>query len=279
VYVLGPPEKYTDIKITDSAKEMCPKLAAMSDFQPFVTAFKYRLGNTAGEDKSKIRQDCPFDKCYDVSPEDEKCRSFFQEFYGFSKDEGQGKEWRRIDSDWLATAGELALKIGDMTNNTSLVLAFEFTETKPRKVLLFPGDAQVGNWLSWYRPKEVKVDAEDLLNRTVFYKVGHHGSRNATLRQKGLEMTKDPELVAMIPVDEKWAKDRKKPWEHPAEKLLNSLEEKTRGRVLRADRISQMPGVLVKRDTIEKGDWQTFLKNIDWDRSPNSLWIQYTIEG
>jgi hypothetical protein len=36
----------------------------------------------------------------------------------------------------------------------------------------------------------VKVKAEDLLERTVLYKVGHHASHNATLRQKGLELMK-----------------------------------------------------------------------------------------
>jgi hypothetical protein len=52
-------------------------------------------------------------------------------------------EWRRIDHDWLASAGQLALDLNSYTNNTSLVLAFELG---PRgKVLLFAADAQRGN--------------------------------------------------------------------------------------------------------------------------------------
>ena len=46
----------------------------------------------------------------------------------------------------------------------------------------------------------------DLLARTIFYKVGHHGSRNATLREGGLELMTDPSLIAFIPTDEAMAK-------------------------------------------------------------------------
>jgi hypothetical protein len=40
----------------------------------------------------------------------------------------------------------------------------------------------------------------DLLKRAIFYKVGHHGSHNATLKEKGLEEM-ERLRVAMIPVD------------------------------------------------------------------------------
>jgi hypothetical protein len=113
------------------------------------------------------------------------------------------------------------------------------------RVLLFPGDAQVGNWESWHDgdwteenglDKGKKITARDLLSRTVLYKVGHHGSHNATLREKGLEMMTSPELVAMIPVDEKWALARKpKPWKMPFEPLYSDLKVRTKGRILRID--------------------------------------------
>jgi hypothetical protein len=159
VYVLGPPKKDAEeyIKISNRKSEIYPEFAAISGFQPFVTALRHKLGHVAGEDSSNLRQNCPFDKCYDCLPKDEqtepKYRSFFREFYGFTSDKGHGEEWRRIDSDWLATAGELALDLNKKTNNTSLVLAFELTKSQPHKVLLFPGDAEVGNWLSWYNEK------------------------------------------------------------------------------------------------------------------------------
>src|SRR5262249_46920696 len=91
--------------------------------------------------------------------------------------------WRRIESDWLNLAAELALQLDNYTNNTSLVLAFELTAT--RQVLLFAGDAQIGNWLSWAGVTFTGVDegtvtAADLLSRTVFYNEVHHVSHNAT---------------------------------------------------------------------------------------------------
>ena len=144
------------------------------------------------------------------------------------------EEPRRIDSD---------------TNNGSLVLAFELgDEPGTGEVLLFAADAQVGNWLSWHdqaypadaqRDKagvgEIgKVSAESLLNRTVLYKVGHHASHNATLKEKGLELMTDERLVAMIPVVKAIA-DTKKGWHMPYDHLLDRLVEKTQGRVLRGD--------------------------------------------
>ncbi len=57
-------------------------------------------------------------------------------------------------------------------NNTSLILLFEFGEEK----LLFSGDAQIENWeYALKQPETVK-----LLEGVTFYKVGHHGSKNAT---------------------------------------------------------------------------------------------------
>ena len=65
-------------------------------------------------------------------------------------------------------------------------------------MLLFPADAQIGNWLSWQSlppgtaADDAWITADDLLARTVLYKVGHHGSHNATLKERGLElMTSD----------------------------------------------------------------------------------------
>ena len=116
---------------------------------------------------------------------------FFHLNYGFKDDDSEA--WRRIDADWQYAGESLALKLDAATNNTSLVLAFELQNTK--RVLLFPGDAQVGNWESWHDcgwseenglKKGETVTAKDLLARTVLYKVGHHGSHNATLREKRL---------------------------------------------------------------------------------------------
>lgn len=112
-------------------------------------------------------------------------------------------DWRKIDDGWAGAAERLALQMDQGTNNTSLVLAFELVDT--REVLLFVGDAQAGNWRSWDKCNWTvdgrKESAEGLLQRTIFYKVGHHGSHNATMKGKGLERM--PKLeAAFIPVDE-----------------------------------------------------------------------------
>jgi hypothetical protein len=57
-------------------------------------------------------------------------------------------------------------------NNTSVILLFEIGRQK----LLFPGDAQIENWAyALARPKLCQR-----LEGVTLYKVGHHGSRNAT---------------------------------------------------------------------------------------------------
>ncbi len=135
-------------------------------------------------------------------------------------------DWRSIENDWLHNAGALALNLDSYTNNTSLVIAIELEDSD--KVLLFPADAQIGNWLSWTeavddknpeprlkwqvtkKGKQETVTAGELLKRTVFYKVGHHASHNATARKHGLELMTSEELVAMITVDEAVAKKQGK---------------------------------------------------------------------
>jgi len=166
--------------------------------------------------------------------------------------EAQDEAWRRIDREWMEAAGELALKLDQHTNNTSLALAIEFSPGK--KVLLFPGDAQVGNWLSWHeiswtRSDGEVVNAEDLLSRTVVYKVGHHASHNATLSDKGLELMTSPALLGLIPVDRETA--RKRRWSMPHPPLHDRLRELTDGHTYLADEgvsnladdeTSQVPG-------------------------------------
>jgi hypothetical protein len=70
------------------------------------------------------------------------------------------------------------------------------------------------------------VTAESLLERTIFYKVGHHGSHNATLREKGLERMRNRHLAAVIPVDTKVAHDVKGWKEMPLPAIRTRLEEK-----------------------------------------------------
>jgi hypothetical protein len=61
-------------------------------------------------------------------------------------------------------------------NNTSLILLFHVGETR----LLFPGDAQIENWSYALFTADRQEEIREQLADVRFYKVGHHGSLNAT---------------------------------------------------------------------------------------------------
>lgn len=177
-----------------------------------------------------VATDPPFPPTMAIWIERAQGMPFFQDNYWAN----ESAQWRRIDTDWLGAASDLALAMQSATNNTSLVLAFEFADGD---VLLFAGDAQVGNWLSWQDRKWTigarEVTGPDLLTRTIFYKVGHHGSHNATLKAKGLEMM-DHLKTAAIPVDEIVAKKMR--WgAMPLATLVDELNKKTNNRTFRTD--------------------------------------------
>ena len=77
------------------------------------------------------------------------------------------------------------------------------------------------------------LTGDDLLERTVFYKVGHHGSRNATWKA-GLERMNAAELVAFSPTDASLA-DAIGWSDFPAPATNNRISELTSGRFLQAD--------------------------------------------
>lgn len=165
---------------------------------------------------------------------------FWQHYLGPGDDmdgEDRSQDWRRIDNDWLAGSIDLGLQLDGRTNNSSLVLAFEIVETG--RVLLFAADAQIGNWLSWETVSfpgangNPPIAAHDLIRRTVFYKVGHHGSRNAT-RAATLEMMDRSMLVAFSPTDESLA--GRVGWkDFPAPRTSNRIRELTSGRFIQSD--------------------------------------------
>ncbi len=292
IYVLGPPRDADWIKMLEKESEMYFSLVGMNEEAAFAAAAlaAARTHSLSNEDRELLRRGRPFDESFEISKDAASTHPdygpFFQECYGFSGRRGHGPEWRRIETDWLAAAEQLALSIDNYTNNTSLVLAIELTDTRPRKVLLFAADAQIGNWLSWQELSwsgegtgGQTVNGEDLLRRTVLYKVGHHGSHNATASESGLEIMNSPDLIAMIPVDEKWARKKRPPWKHPDKDLLARLKQKTQGRVIRTDKIPSGDRLPRKPRNATRSEWQTFIKQLDWDRGQDKLWIQFTVPG
>ncbi len=186
----------------------------------------------------------------------------------------QGQQYRRIDGDWLGAVGGVALKLDSDTNNTSLVLAFELPGSD---ILLFAADAQVGNWLSWhdqpYLADGRKVTAEEILARTVLYKVGHHGSHNATLREKGLAAMTHPRLAAMIPIVEDVARRQgRSGWLMPFPELKEELLVRTSGRMLRGDAVKGADA-----DGTRINDDPEFLDAVE--EGGNGLWVEYRLSG
>jgi hypothetical protein len=163
--------------------------------------------------------------------------------------------WRRIDHDWLNAAGNLALKYEHSVNNTSLVLAIQFADSE--RVLLFPGDAELGNWTSWHDSKlqwevekgdqKITVDPTYLLNKTVFYKVGHHLSQNGTATSKGLDLMTSTDFTAMATLDLK--------------KVLPGWRNTMPNDLLSAELIRKSKGKLYFT-----GDHETILRNIETGR-------------
>jgi hypothetical protein len=244
-YVLGPPRDDEKLrKLNPSKGSQREVYLARSDDVETVSGLAAVHADSAG--KAQV-EDQPFVRLH-WRPYDGKSkkrakslRDPIVKLYAGS----DSAKYRRIDLEWLGSAEDLALKIDGDVNNTSLALALELAD---KKVLLFPGDAQVGNWLSWgdqtYPADDAKdgprVRIEDLLARTVFYKVGHHASHNATLRERGLELMTDPRLCAMIPVVEKTAREQKTKtspagWAMPYGDLNTRLIQRTGGRLLRGD--------------------------------------------
>ena len=263
VYVLGPPHDPRDLKtsaITEQMKrdDVIYHLAGMSEMG------LDSLGAAVGGAGPESDLHHPFASEHRIprttaatvpNPYFKVIEAFLKSTYDDPK-----QDWRRIEDDWLSAFGQLALQLDNDTNNTSLVLAFEFVDT--RDVLLFVADAQVGNWQSWSRltfdvpGREAPMPALDLVSRTVFYKVGHHCSHNATLKSGGLELMTRDDLTAFIPLDQETARNQgTKGWEMPAPPLFKALREKTAGRVVLSDVTETVPQAASDAGVIATGSY------------------------
>jgi hypothetical protein len=225
IYVLGPPHDAKMIRKTLPGKNSGESYGLALDGSGVLPLdVKEAL---ASED-----DDQPFGPIYSIPMAIARSMDFFREYYWGPCD--NAPPWRSIGTEWLDSASDLALALDSATNNTSLVIAIELSGAD---VLLFVADAQVGNWESWqdlsWQVDGKKVTGPDLLARTIFYKVGHHGSHNATLKDNGLE-TMTNLRVAAIPVDHDMAV-RKRWGNMPLPQLVAALTTKTNGRVLRID--------------------------------------------
>ena len=216
-------------------------------------------------EKEYVDNSSPFGSKEGITAKAAQSDDFFRQTY-FADSE----DYRKIENTWLDITGQFALQLDGAINNTSLVLAIELAESG--KVLLFTGDAQVGSWLSWHDHEWTVVDgsksdgqnntktvtAEDLLNNTVLYKVSHHGSHNATVKEKGLEMMTHPDLVAMI--------SEKEDSYHGIlyQPLMHRLNQLCKGRVLISADVNFPPEKLVENrpPELSSAEWGSFKENL-----------------
>ncbi len=270
VYVLGPPRDVKLLRKSDPSTRSSEvyELAGMSgEDLGFLAALdaSAEVGDSAG---------MPFDQWFRISDAEAWENDFFAEHYGGFEGENDDQGWRRIESDWLGVAGRLAParlaheqhQPGTRLRARALPPRAPFPRRRPGGQLDELGRKPVA--LEHRIIRRRTVTAADLLARTVLYKVSHHGSHNATLRELGLELMTSRELAAMLPVDRTTA--QKMDWNMPFPTLYRRLHEKTSGRLLDLE-TGLPPSPDGQSDARE---WNRFLAQTDV--TPD--WIDYRIE-
>jgi hypothetical protein len=178
--ILGPPP-VTDLD-----------LMKLMDLQK--TVGQYLTGDGSEDDDADAP---PFESVWEATKKDDLDPNVFREWlatrYGFKEvDEAAGYDARLRMEKTLKESGSVAAltaakKLNAFLNNQSLVILFTFRGRQ----LLFVGDAQAGNWEHWLFDTDtpdkkasgtMSPDARQVLTSLNFYKVGHHGSGNATPR-------------------------------------------------------------------------------------------------
>lgn len=147
-----------------------------------------------------------------------------------------------------------AKKLDAVLNNQSLVVLFGWED----KSLLFAGDAQGGNWEYWLYDDGVpakdpttatmSADGKKILADIDFYKVGHHGSTNATPIPALEAMGSD--FVAMCSVQKDSFGTEKNASEVPRLPLLDALAKKSA--LVRSDQFPVSEGDVSVRAAVRK---------------------------
>ncbi|MFC2132374.1 hypothetical protein ACFLRG_01100, partial [Bacteroidota bacterium] len=121
---------------------------------------------------------------------------------------------KQLDNIQVENMKNIVRSLDNALNNTSVILLFEVGDTG----ILFPGDAQLESWQYILSQKQLKSK----LSNVILYKVGHHGSTNAT--PKSLwniiqnQYNKNKCLISLISTKEGHHS------EVPRKSLLNALE-------------------------------------------------------
>ena len=180
----------------------------------------------------------PFDRDWPANAEDYPTDAFRP----WKSPSEMEKTLHAVQPDALAAAADL---IDGTLNNQSLVVLF----TCKGKKLLFVGDAQWGNWAYWLYGKPVKgkdpgitEKARQILGSIDFYKVGHHGSTNATPIPAVGAMSSN--CAAMCSTETGFPSSKRtygsiaKKTEVPRIALMEALEKQTVSKLIRSDWIA-----------------------------------------
>jgi hypothetical protein len=135
-YILGPPRDLDAIHDTDAHGSS--ELYALTALTRAALQQSSTPSDAQAADGSIV--EAPFDQRFQLARTDPRVEEAFGKTYL-----APANSWRAVDSDWLSAAPGLAIQLDRFTNNTSLVIAIE--RIADGKVLLFPGDAQEGNWI------------------------------------------------------------------------------------------------------------------------------------
>lgn len=92
------------------------------------------------------------------------------------------------------SVARLVRKLDDALNNTSLILLLEVGGLS----MLFPGDAQIENWQFTLDQLADDPELKTKLAGIDLYKVGHHGSRNATPRSLHMLWAERPDTLPRL---------------------------------------------------------------------------------
>ena len=266
-YILGPPmDKGSVYKDGKEGKDVFQKHIALNYSMSSCDAYT-NLNNATKE------KDLPFDPQYVLASVDDpiskpgnNTHELIQLY--FEND----LNWRKIDYDWLTGVGSLAIRLDTHLNNTSLAVAIESEDSG--NVILFPGDAEYGNWESWHLINDWKEEGrgrkplvEDLLNRTVFYKVGHHSSYNGTALEKGINLMPQNGMAAMISLDRSRISSQ---WKStmPNRYLLEELTKRCGGKVF------MMSETEIKNPPSGQLNYKLDLDGSEYEE--NKLYKQYT---
>lgn len=235
--ILGPPpaDALTFMKLTDLKKGVGQYLGAGSDADPSPPHASAKFD--------------PFGEAWHARAEDYPASAFREwaprvqgQYPDFSVRHNAALE-AAIHSAQPSALFTAVKALDSFLNNQSLVVLFTFEGKK----LLFVGDAQAGNWEYWMyggTPEKVpSIDAiteegKTILSKLDFYKVGHHGSTNATPITAVDTMA--GEFVSMCSTQADTFGTRENKSEVPRDPLMAALAKKSA--VVRSDDVAVTVG-------------------------------------